>query len=268
MWQAILDFVFTIVHWFYTLVGDWGLSIILITILIRILLYPITRKQFKSTYSMQKLQPKIQAINEKYANDPQRKQEETVKVYQEAKFSPLSGCLPMLLQMPVFIALYQVLRGLEGLDKIDRITGMIIEGGGANAPYTLYSILPDITKSPSAMFAVEGGLLSAIPYILMLLLFGASMAVPMLLNKTGNPKQMRIMMIVMIGFMLFIGWGAAAGVLLYWVCSSYIGVAQQFVTRYLLKKKDEREAANVIYVEPVKVDVDRKERKARPRKKS
>ena len=261
MWEMILNFVFSIVHWFYTLVGDWGLAIIMITVLFRMLIYPITRKQFKTTYNMQKLQPKIQAINEKYANDPQRKQEETMKVYQEAKFNPLSGCLPMLLQMPVFIALYQTLREIQRFDTNPTL------GANGEPLYTFYNIIPDIIKTPSAMFAE--GIIPAIPYILLLVLFGASMLVPMLMNKqAGNQKQMRIMMVIMCGFMLFIGWNAVAGVLLYWVFSSYIGVGQQFLSRYLLKRKDEREAATIIDIEPTKVDVDRKERKARPRKKS
>ena len=256
-WQSILDGIFWIVSWFYNLTGDWGMAIIIITIIFRVLIYPITRKQYKSTYAMQKLQPQIKAINEKYADDPQRKQEETLKVYQEAKFSPLSGCLPMLLQMPIFIALFSVLRNLGGVEGYDK---------GIHAPYTFYNILPDITQSPSAMFAE--GILSAIPYILLLLLFGASMLLPMLINRqAGNQKQMMIMMVAMCGFMLFIGWGSSAGVLLYWDASSLLGIGQQYLSRYLLKRKDEKDALAVVDITPVKVEVDRKERKARPRKK-
>jgi YidC/Oxa1 family membrane protein insertase len=245
-----------VIQWFYTLCGDWGLSIIIITIIFRILIYPITKKQFKSTYKMQKLQPQIQAINQKYADDPQRKQEEMMRVYQEAKFNPLSGCLPMLLQMPIFVALFTVLRNLSAWD------------GGAPESYTFYNLIPDITKSASDMFASPEGFLSAIPYILLLLLFGASMVIPMLLQNQGdNKNQMRIMMVIMCGFMLFIGWGTSAGVLLYWDVSSLIGVGQQQASKYLLKKKDEREGEAILELEPVKVEIDRKERKARPRKK-
>ncbi|MDR2714087.1 MAG: YidC/Oxa1 family membrane protein insertase [Coriobacteriales bacterium] len=290
MWDAFQDAIFAVLHWFYTLAGDWGVAIILITILFRILIYPITRKQFKSTYAMQKLQPQINAINEKYADDPARKQEETMKVYQEAKFNPLSGCLPMLLQMPIMIALFWVLRELT--------TRAAAAGLPADMKYTFYNIISDISKTPNDMFTAgmsvynqlgqffvpggveavyntdgavlsTSGLVSAIPYVILLVLFGASMFIPTLLNKQAqNQKQMRIMMGVMTGFMLFIGWSMSAGVLLYWVVSSYIGVGQQIGSRYMLKKKDEREEAELIDVTPAKVEVDRKERKARPRKKN
>jgi len=204
------------------------------------------------------MQPQIKAINEKYADDPQRKQQETMKLYQEAKFNPLSGCLPMLLQMPIFMALFRVLRNMA--DEFDHYQ---------NAPYTFYKIIPDITMSPNEVFSSpEGGLVASIPYILLLLLFASSMLIPLLINRQqDNQKQMRIMMIIMCIFMLFIGWNSSAGVLLYWDLSSYIGVAQQNISRVMLKKKDERAEEELVDVTPVKVEVDRKERKARPRKK-
>ena len=208
---------------------------------------------------MQKMQPQIKAINEKYADDPQRKQQEMQKLYQEAKFNPLSGCLPMLLQMPLFMALFQVLRNLA--NDFDH---------GINEPYTFFGIIPDITKSASEVFSSpDGGLVASIPYILLLLLFASSMLVPLLINRQAeNQKQMRIMMVIMCAFMLFIGWQSNAGVLLYWDLSSYIGVGQQFASRALMKRKDERQEEALVDVAPIKVEVDRKERKARPRKKN
>ena len=115
MWEVFLDAIFALINWLYGFTHDWGMAIILITIVFRIIIYPITRKQYKSTYAMQKMQPQLKAIREKYADDQQRQQEETMKLYQEAKFNPLSGCLPMVLQMPIFIALYQVLLNLSGI---------------------------------------------------------------------------------------------------------------------------------------------------------
>jgi YidC/Oxa1 family membrane protein insertase len=107
--------IFLVINWLYSLCGDWGLAIVLITIMFRILILPITMRQMKTTYVMQKMQPKIKEIQEKYADDKPRQQEEMMKVYSEAKFNPLSGCLPMLLQMPIFMALFQVLRELDTL---------------------------------------------------------------------------------------------------------------------------------------------------------
>lgn len=109
MWEVFKDFIFQIIQFFHGPLGDWGMSIIVVTIIFRVLISPLMHKQTKSSYQMQKFQPKIKAIQDKYANDPQRLQEETQKLYAEAHFNPLAGCLPMLFQMPIFIALFQVL---------------------------------------------------------------------------------------------------------------------------------------------------------------
>jgi YidC/Oxa1 family membrane protein insertase len=251
-WDLFKDGIFAVINWFYSWCGDWGLAIILITILFRILIYPITRKQFKSSYKMQKLQPKMKAIREKYQGDPQRQQQETAKLYQEAKFNPLSGCLPMLLQMPIFIALYQVLLELQ-------------TRAGEGTVVTFLGVIENLTLSPAAVYS-EGGIIKVIPYVVLVLLFGVSMLIPMLVNKQTD-KQTRVMMGVMSLVMIFFGWSAPAGVLLYWDASSLIGVGQQIGSRYFLEKKDERIAASTIDITPIKVEVDRKERKARPRKK-
>ena len=251
-WDIFKDAIFWLIAWFHDLCGDWGLAIILVTIIFRIAIFPITRKQFKSSYQMQKLQPRLQEIREKYKDDQQRQQEEQMKLYREAKFNPLAGCLPMLLQMPIFIALFQVLRELE-----ERI--------GSTEGVSFYNLVPDLTTEPSTVFA-EQGIVAVIPYVIMLLLFASSLVIPMLLQPNSD-RNTKIMMTVMSGMMLFFGWSVPAGVLLYWDVSSYIGVAQQQISRWLLKRKDDQAEAEVVDITPVKVDVDRVERKARPKKK-
>jgi YidC/Oxa1 family membrane protein insertase len=261
-WDIFLDAIFSVIAWFYSWCGDWGLAIVLITILFRILISPITHKQFKSSNSMQKLQPKIAELKEKYPDDPQRVQQETMKIYQEAKFNPLSGCLPMLLQMPIFIALYNVLQNLPAyIAKTDWLQGRVVD---ANV-ISFYGLVPDLAASPSGVFAASG-IMAVIPYALMVVLFAASLLIPMLLQNQTD-KNTRIMMIVMSVVMLWFGWSAPAGVLLYWDISSYIGVGQQLLTRKWFEHKDKQAELEVIDIAPIKVSVDRKERKARPRKK-
>jgi YidC/Oxa1 family membrane protein insertase len=251
-WDIFKDAIFTVIQWFYGFCGDWGLAIVLITILFRILIFPITQKQFKSNHAMQKLQPKIAELKEKYPDDPQRQQQEQMKIYQEAKFNPLAGCLPMLLQMPIFIALFQVLQELEtrvgGTEKIN-----------------FYGLIPDLALSPTLVFS-ESGLLAVIPYAIMVVLFAASLLIPMLM-QTNSDKNTRIMMIVMSVVMLWFGWSSPAGVLLYWDISSYIGVGQQFATKKWFAHKDKQAELEIVDIAPVKVEVDRTEKKARPRKK-
>ena len=95
-----------LIEWFNTIVGDWGLAIILITIIFRAIMLPIMHKQTKSSYMMKKRNPEMNRIKELYADDQKRQSEELQKVYAEAKFNPISGCIPMFIQMPIFILLY------------------------------------------------------------------------------------------------------------------------------------------------------------------
>ena len=94
----------------FELVQNYGISIILFTVLVKVLLLPLTIKQTKSTKAMQDIQPKIQEIQTKYKDKPEKQQQEIMKLYQEYKINPLAGCLPLLIQMPILIALFSVLR--------------------------------------------------------------------------------------------------------------------------------------------------------------
>jgi YidC/Oxa1 family membrane protein insertase len=247
MWTWLQDGVFWCVNGMYTFCGDWGLAIILITIIFRALVYPLTSKQTRSSYEMQRLQPKIQEIQTKYEGDKQRISEETMKMYADNKVSPLSGCLPMLLQMPIFIILFQVLR--------ERIPS------GAN----FYNLVPDLTLMPKDLLTNGGPLVNSIPYVLLVLIFGASMLVPMLIQKNSN-NQAKIMGIFMSVFMLWIGFTSPAGVLLYWDMSSIIGIAQQLIIQHSMDKKNAVKD-EIIEVGPIEVDVERKIKKPRPTKK-
>lgn len=252
MWTWFKDMIFFVIQWFHGFTGDWGMAIIMITILFRIIIYPITRKQYKSTYAMQKIQPKMKELQTKYADDKQKLQEEMTKLYADHKFNPLSGCLPMILQMPIFIALFQVLQELKA-----RV------GGDIAIPF--YGIIPDLTLTPQQVFSFSiEGLVAVLPYVLLVLLFSVSMIVPMLLNKNAD-KQTKMMSGMMSLVMLWFGWISPAGVLLYWDTSSIIGVGQQLLSQRFLAKKDKEDSP--IEVEPIEIEIERKERKARPTKK-
>ena len=105
MWDIFKDWIFDIIQFFYNFCHDWGLATIIVTIIFRIIVAPLMHKQAKSNYAMQKVQPKIQALKDRFPDDPTRQSQEMQKIYAEMKFNPLAGCLPMLLQMPIFIAL-------------------------------------------------------------------------------------------------------------------------------------------------------------------
>jgi YidC/Oxa1 family membrane protein insertase len=110
VWQWLLDQIGAVLAWIYHAIPSYGIAIIILTILVRLVLLPLGIKQIRSMHAMQAVQPKIKAIQNKYKNDKQKSQEEIMKVYKEHGVNPLGGCLPLLLQMPVLISLYAVLR--------------------------------------------------------------------------------------------------------------------------------------------------------------
>ncbi len=251
MWDWLVDIIYWVLQLIQSVAQDWGLSIIILTVAIRLILTPLTIKSTKSTAKMQVLQPKLQQIQERYADDPQRQAEEMQKFYSENKFNPLGGCLPLFLQMPVFFALFSVLR--------DRIP----DGG------SFFGIIPDLAGTPGGMFATD--MVAAIPYLVIVVLFGVLTLVPQLLSSRGQTgaqaQSMKSMAVIMAIFMVVVGWSLPAGVLLYYDTSSAWGVVQQlFITRRVMEKykaQEEERLANA----PIEVDVVRREKKARPHKK-
>jgi len=224
VWLAIKEAIFSALQFLYDITGDYGLAIILLTVAIRLLMIPLTVKQTRSMYEMQRIQPKIKQLQKKYKNDKEKLQEETLKFYQENKVNPFGGCLPLLLQMPVFIALYQVLGGtpenpglfLQYVESLPEAEQAVVTRG--------WIILPDLTATPASIWAADG-FLAVIPYALLVILFGLSIWLPQFLMP-GEAQQKQIAMIMAV-FMLYIGWISPAGVLVYWVTSSVLGIAQQ-----------------------------------------
>ncbi len=257
MWEVFKDWIFDIINFFHGLVGDWGLAIIIITVIFRIIVAPLMHKQAKSNFKMQKIQPQIQKLQEKYAGDQVRLGQETQTLYAEAKFNPLAGCLPMLLQMPIFIALFQVLREMGGRAEVQN--------------FSFYNLVPNLTETPSG--ALGQGIGTFVPYLILMLIFAGATFFPMIQQQLKNKdnkqrNQTLIMAIVMSVFMLWISWSSPAGVLLFWGVSSLIGIAQnQFTLSRCRKQEAEEQAAKALEAKPVEVDVVRKEKKKRPKKK-
>lgn len=254
MWEAILDVVFQVFAFFEGIFGDWGLAIIVVTIIFRILMTPIMFKQSKSSYEMQKMAPLMNKVRETFADDPVRQNQEMQKIYAETKFNPLAGCLPMIIQIPIFMALYQVLQRIG-----DFTTG---------TTFQFYNIIPDLLISPGTALGMSFG--AFLPYLVLLLIFAGLTFLPSILQQRKQQNaQMRQMMITM-GifslFMLWVGWGSPAGVLLFWGTSSIIALIQSQGSLYLLRKRDEQEQAEAP-IKPVEVNVTRKVQKKRQSRK-
>lgn len=259
MWDVFKDWIFSLIQFFDNLVGDWGLAIIIITIIFRLLVWPLMHKQAKSNFQMQKIQPEIQKIQQKYSDDKVRMNEEMQKLYAEAKFNPLAGCLPMILQMPIFIALFQVLREMGDRQELQ------------GKEFSFYNLVPNLTQTPSGAFNV--GIVDFIPYLILMIIFAGATFIPMIqmqLKNKNNPQrnQTIIMGVVMSVFMLYISWGSPAGVLLFWGVSSVIGIGQNQLALAQCRKQDEEAiSSKELTSQPVEVEVVRKTKKKRQTKK-
>ena len=234
MWDIFKDWIFDIIQFFYNFCHDWGLAIIIVTIIFRIIVAPLMHKQAKSNYAMQKVQPKIQALKDRFPDDPTRQSQEMQKIYAEMKFNPLAGCLPMLLQMPIFIALFQVLREMG-----DRI------GEGT---YSFYNLVPNLVTTPSQAFGEGFG--TFVPYLILMIIFAGATFLPMVLQqlKTENTQQKNQTLMM----------GAI----------SLIGIGQNQLTLARCRAADRRkEEEEALVVKPIEVNVTRKEKKKRPKKK-
>ena len=182
-------------------VGNFGVSIIIVTILIKIMLLPLTLKQDKSMKEMKKLQPELEKIKEKYANDKQMLNIKTMELYKEHKVNPLGGCLPLLLQLPILFALFGVLR-----------SGII----PADSSF-LWLKLTD--KDPY--------------YILPILNGAVSFFQQKLMGSADSNPQMKNMMYIFPIMMIYISYRMPSGLQLYWLTSSILAVVQQY---FIMKK--------------------------------
>ena len=252
MWEWFIDFLTAVLAGIEGFVGDWGLAVIILTVIVRLILTPLMAHSTRSTARMQVMQPKLQEIQERYADDPVRQSEELRKVYADMKFNPLGGCLPIFLQMPVFFGLFTVARQVP-------------------ADACFFNILPSIAQSAQGVLDASG-LQAAIPYILFDVLFGVLTFIPMIMNVTTQSEQQRSQTMIMGGvmalMMLWFGWGVPAAVLLYYVTSSLWQVVQQKVITQRVMEKAKADAEAEAASKPIEVDVVRKEKKARPHKKN
>ncbi|MDN3522873.1 membrane protein insertase YidC [Halomonas ramblicola] len=186
-------------------IGNWGWSIVLLTLLVKLALWPLSAKAYKSMARMRKLGPEMQRLKEQYGDDRQKMSQEMMKFYQKEKINPLGGCLPILVQMPVFIALYWML--LESVEL-------------RHAPFMFW--IQDLSVKD--------------PFFILPILMGASMFVQQLLNPTPpDPMQAKIMRMLPVVFTFFFLW-FPAGLVIYWVVNNIISIAQQYVITRQIEK--------------------------------
>ena len=222
--EAILKWCLETLH---KIISNWGICIIILTIVLKIFMFPLSKKQSLSSIKMQELQPKIQAIQKKYANDQQKMQQETSKLYQEAGYNPAAGCLPMIFQFLVIIAMYNLFNNyfeFRGASFIPKWIPDLTEG---DSVYTFKFNIP-----------LLGNQLRLLPIIYVASQILSS-KISQSMNPTGgqNEKTMKFMMYGMPFMFFFIFYSAPSGLLLYWLTSNVLQVGQQFIINKMMAKK-------------------------------
>jgi YidC/Oxa1 family membrane protein insertase len=211
-----------LLEWLHGTIGlSWGWSIIALTILVRMTLVPLTVRQIHSMQKLQRHAPEMKAIQQRFKQDKKRQQEELMKFYRENKINPASSCLPLLLQIPVFISLFYVLRDFDDeiFPKYQRLGETISDLGWLD-------IVPNITADANSHWS---------GYLLLGLYAVSQTASTLLMSTTMDRTQRTLLLILPIAF-LFVVLNFPAGLVLYWVTTNLWTVGQGLITRRLAPK--------------------------------
>lgn len=204
--RAVAKPMFYALRFLYDYTQNYGFAIILLTCAIKLLFVPLQYKSYKSMQGMQKIQPKVQALQQKFKDDRDRLNRELIKLYKENKVNPVGGCLPMLLQMPAFISFFNILYMTVDLRQ---------------APFMLW--ISDLSVPD--------------PFYVLPILMGASMVIQQkIMPTTMDPTQAKMMLLLPV-FLTFLFLTFPAGLVLYWLMNNILTITQQFITdRFILKK--------------------------------
>jgi YidC/Oxa1 family membrane protein insertase len=202
-----------ILDWLHATVGlPWAWAVVVLTVMVRILLVPLVIKQIHSMQTLQKHAPEMKAIQQKYKNDKPKQQEELMKFYRENKVNPAASCLPLVLQMPVFFALYFVLRHFSKHPPSGSLSWL--------------GIVPDISKAATSHWS---------GYILLVIYVASQMASTYFMGTTMDKAQRTILLVMPIAFVFFIA-HFPVGLVLYWMTTNLWVVGQGLITRRLIPK--------------------------------
>lgn len=203
----------------YNVVNNYAMSIIIFTIIVKVVLLPLTLNQLKQTKKMQELQPKLKKLQEKYKNDKEALNVKTMELYKEEKINPVGGCLPLLIQLPILFGLFAVLR----------------EPG----KYVFLNNPEMLEKATSASFLWLPNLVDPDPIILPVLAAVSTYLSMNTMNKTEQPQSMKTMNMILPLMILWWGRSFPAGLTLYWVISNLFQMAQQYFLPKIDKLKEE-----------------------------
>ena len=244
----------------------WGLAIIILTLLVRLLMHPLTAKQMKSMQKMQQLQPQLKVLQEKYADDKDKLNQETMNLYKDNKVNPASGCLPLIIQLPIFILLYGVLYDLTKTEAFTNVTFFgvnlggsvlttvadalnLVDESGVRIPDEQLGFVMVFLSSFTNLGLLFSHLGTWIFNFILLILIAYLTWLQQHLTSAGN-SQMAMMNWFMPLFLTFICFGLPGGVLLYWGISSLMGIIHQL--RVSKKTSEEMSQKPTLYKEKPK----------------
>jgi YidC/Oxa1 family membrane protein insertase len=220
--SPLIDFFEAILKFFHGLGLGWGMAIIALTLLVRMVLLPLTLKQFKSMQAMARLQPEIKKLQDRYKNDKERLNQEMMRFYRENKVNPFASCLPMVAQLPVFLSLFYMLRADLRRDICPDINPPDVPnpkicGDGGDAQFLF---IPDLTNRAYGYVLV----------ILIVLYVGSQLLSTLLMATTTDKTQRMIFLALPFFFVLFV-WQFPAGLLVYWITTNLWTIVQQAIVR-------------------------------------
>jgi len=228
--------IFMIVEFFYGVLGNFGLAILALTVVVKLIMFPLANKSYESLSKMRTLQPKMEELKKKFKDDPQKQQQETMALYQREKINPLAGCLPILVQIPVFYALYKVL--FVTIEMRHAPFFGWIRDLSARDPSTVWNLFGAIPWDPATLPLV-GSLLNGPLHLGVLpIVYGLTMWLQQSMNPPAqDPMQRQIFAFLPFVF-TFIMAPFAAGLLIYWAWNNILSIAQQYVIMHRFKAEN------------------------------
>lgn len=228
--------IFMIVEFFFKYLGNFGLAILALTVVVKLVMFPLANKSYESLSKMRTLQPKMEELKKKFKDDPQKQQQETMALYQREKINPLAGCLPILVQIPVFYALYKVL--FVTIEMRHAPFFGWIRDLSARDPSTVWNLFGAIPWDPATLPLV-GSLLNGPLHLGVLpIVYGLTMWLQQSMNPPAqDPMQRQIFAFLPFVF-TFIMAPFAAGLLIYWAWNNILSIAQQYVIMHRFKAEN------------------------------
>jgi len=228
--------IFLIVDFFYGLLGNFGLAILALTVVVKLVMFPLANKAYESMSKMRKLQPKMEEIKKKYEGDVQKQQQETMALYQREKINPLAGCIPILIQIPVFYALYKVL--FVTIEMRHAPFFGWIQDLSARDPSNIWNLFGLIPWDPGSLPLLGGLLVGALGLGVLTIFYGLTMWLQMAMNPPPpDPMQRKIFGFLPFVF-TFIMAPFAAGLLVYWAWNNILSIIQQYIIMHRFKAEN------------------------------